>query len=111
MLTQDQLNQIHDLSSNNRASLSSASQAGCFFCERIFDPIEITEWARSGLKGSSSESNDAICPCGIDSVLSSQDLEKAGFKLTKELLSEMNEYWFKTSVSLEEVLKDLEIET
>ena len=92
MLTQDQLNQIHDLSSNNRASLSSASQAGCFFCERIFDPIEITEWARSGPKGS--ESNDAICPCGIDSVLSSNDLEKAGYQLTKELLSEMYSYWF-----------------
>jgi len=108
MHTQKELNQIHDLSSNNRESLSSASQAGCFFCERIFDPKEITEWARSGLKGS--ECNDAICPCGIDSVLSSSDLEKAGYQLTKGLLSEMYNYWFKTSVSLEEFLKDFEIE-
>jgi hypothetical protein len=67
----------------NRAELNESSLCGCFYCERIFSPTEITEWIDESLTG--------MCPyCGIDSLIASA----SGFELNKEFLHRMNEHWF-----------------
>lgn len=58
---------------------------GCFYCEQLFSPREITEWIEEPNGGQT-----AICPkCGIDSVLGEElPIEDKAF------LNEMNRMWF-----------------
>ncbi len=81
----DFLTKAHKKSSLNKTEILSGNLCGCFYCEQIFLPSEITEWIDEPTKGQT-----AICPkCGIDSVLSSE------LPITdKEFLKEMNNYWF-----------------
>ena len=59
----------------NRSELGKSETCGCFYCERVFSPAEITEWIGYG--------ETAMRPyCGIDSVLASA----SGFKLSKRFL-------------------------
>ena len=74
----------HQFSVNNRKQLEQSSVCGCFYCGKIFNPNEITEWIPE-------KSGTALCPyCGIDSVIG----EASGFQITEQLLKEMNQYWF-----------------
>ena len=81
------IQEAHKHSMRNRRELAKSETCGCFYCERVFSPAEITEWIDDG--------ETAMCPhCGIDSVLPSA----SGFKLSKDLLQRMNAYWFRDSV-------------
>ncbi len=78
----------HYYSSNHKPELTKDKLCGCFYCLRIFDPIEIAEWLDS-------ENGDprgtALCPyCGIDSVIG----ESSGYPITVDFLKKMRDYWF-----------------
>ena len=74
----------HQFSVNNRKQLEQSSVCGCFYCRKIFNPNEITEWIPE-------KSGTALCPyCGIDSVIG----ESSGFPITEQFLYKMNQYWF-----------------
>ena len=74
----------HQFSVNNRKQLEQSSVCGCFYCRKIFNPNEITEWIPE-------KSGTALCPyCGIDSVIG----DASGFQITEQLLKEMSQYWF-----------------
>ena len=73
----------HQFSVNNRKQLEQSAICGCFYCGKIFNPNEITEWIPE-------KSGTALCPyCGIDSVIG----EASGFQITEQLLKEMSQYW------------------
>jgi len=74
----------HQFSVNNRKQLEQSSVCGCFYCRKIFNPNEITEWIPE-------KSGTALCPyCGIDSVIG----ESSGFPIAEQFLNKMNQYWF-----------------
>ncbi len=74
----------HSFSINNKPMLRRDESCGCFYCLRVFDPSEITEWIED-------TDGTALCPyCGIDSVIS----ESAGYPLTRGFLEDMQRYWF-----------------
>ena len=74
----------HVLCTGNRKKLLQRERCGCFFCEKIYHPAEITEWVDEGGK-------TALCPhCGIDSVI----YETERSPLTPEFLKKMHDYWF-----------------
>ncbi|MDO5417917.1 MAG: cytoplasmic protein [Lachnospiraceae bacterium] len=74
----------HRYSANHKEQLKKDKKCGCFYCLAIFSPKEIVEWVED-------ISGTAMCPyCGIDSVIG----ESSGFPITKEFLTQMNQYWF-----------------
>ena len=74
----------HQFCTNNRKQLERSTACGCFYCGKIFDPVEIKEWIPE-------KSGTALCPyCGIDAVIG----ENSGIHITKQLLEKMNQYWF-----------------
>lgn len=92
--TRTGLGSIHQFSSRNRDLLSRSEQAGCFYCQSLFDPAEITDWVDGPqlVTGDTADGVTALCPrCGIDAVLPS-----AAVSLSKEMLAEMNAHWFST---------------
>ncbi len=79
----------HQFSSNNRPSLQTDTQCGCFYCLSIFEPKEITDWIVD--HNPYDNGGTAKCPyCDIDSVIGSQ----SGYPITKEFLGKMHDYWF-----------------
>src|SRR5690606_42083381 len=63
--TRDQLKAAHLKSSLHREELMRGNVCGCFYCEQLFSPREITVWIEEPDGGQT-----AICPkCRIDSVL------------------------------------------
>lgn len=79
----------HEFSSENRPALEKDKRCGCFYCGRIFDPVEIKEWIK--LDSQTDASATAFCPyCGIDSVIG----ESSGYPITTDFLREMHQYWF-----------------
>lgn len=78
------LEEAHQYSSNHKKELQNDYRCGCFYCEKIFSPVEITEWIEDSL-------GTALCPsCGIDSVIG----EYSGFRITPMFLNAMYKYWF-----------------
>ncbi len=76
------LEKYHNYCSEHKEALEKSKKCGCFYCLNIYDPKLIKEWIDKG--------QTALCAkCGIDSVLPSKWV-----KLNKELLKEMNDYWF-----------------
>ena len=74
----------HKYCINNRSQLEKDTKCGCFYCLKIFDPIEITEWLED-------ETGTALYPyCGIDSIIGNY----TGFPITTDFLKKMNGYWF-----------------
>ena len=74
----------HAFSSNNKAMLEKDTKCGCFYCLKIFNPFEITEWI-------SDSHGTAVCPyCGVDSVIG----ESSNYPITTEFLKAMQEHWF-----------------
>ena len=84
------LESIHRFSDHHRELLAQSERAGCFYCRRMYDPREITEWI-DGPHLESGGGITALCPrCGIDAVLPST----MPVPLTAELLAEMHSHWF-----------------
>ena len=76
----------HKFSSNHRSQLESSERCGCFYCLSIFKPKDVREWIKEPQDGET-----AICPkCGVDAVIDSI----SGFKITKQFLPAMSDYWF-----------------
>ena len=73
----------HRFSSHHREELAKDKICGCFYCLKIFNPTEITDWCDN--------EKTAICPyCGIDSIIG----ESSGFPITVSFLKGMNKVWF-----------------
>ncbi|MGE7666975.1 cytoplasmic protein [Ureibacillus composti] len=67
----------------HRKELEKDKICGCFYCEEIYHPTNITEWIDDG--------NTALCPyCGIDAVIG----ESSGYPITEQFLKEMYMEWF-----------------
>ena len=82
------LKAAHNAAKFNRDTLSQGGKCGCFYCLKIFSPLEIEEWCPEVEDG---EEVTAICPrCGVDSVIG----EKSGFLITQEFLKAMHKRWF-----------------
>lgn len=82
----DDIINAHKFSSDNYDTLNNDTTCGCFYCTKIFNPVEIEEWltAPDGKK-------TAVCPyCGIDSVIG----KNSGYPITEGFLEEMRKYWF-----------------
>jgi len=78
----------HKFSSNHKEQLTKDEKCGCFYCLKIFDTREITEW-RYCINGD--PGGTALCPfCGIDSIIG----ESSGYPITESFLKEMYDYWF-----------------
>jgi len=94
---EDKKRGVYDLYTSQRASsynhyhreeLENDNVCGCYYCETIFAPSEITEWCRESLRG---EARTAICPhCGIDTVIG----ESSGYPITPEFLKSMHKFAF-----------------
>lgn len=79
----------HKYSSNNKPALLNDNKCGCFYCLKIFDPKEITEYLTTD--NDCDRLGTAICPyCGIDSVIG----ESSGYPITKDFLLKMYKIWF-----------------
>jgi hypothetical protein len=93
MYNRADLESIHRFSDRHHELLARSERAGCFYCQRMFEPRKITEWI-DGPQLRSGETTDgvtALCPhCGIDAVLPSA----MPVPLTAELLAEMHSHWF-----------------
>lgn len=77
--------EAHKFSINNKSKLEKDEKCGCFYCLKIFEPMEITDWVED-------TSGTAICPnCGIDSVIGAY----TGYPITPEFLKMMHQYWVK----------------
>ena len=76
--------EAHRFSSDHRERLLKDEKCGCFYCMKIFDQKEITDWIKD-------PAGTAVCPyCGIDSVIG----QHSGYPITKEFLEKMKRYWF-----------------
>lgn len=74
----------HAFSSNNKPMLEKDKKCGCFYCLKIFNPCEISEWITD-------TQGTAVCPyCGVDSVIG----ESSDFPITTEFLEAMKKHWF-----------------
>jgi hypothetical protein len=75
----------HKYCINNESLLKKDDLCGCFYCLKIFNPNEITEWIND------KSEKTAMCPhCGIDSVIG----KSSGFPITEEFLEAMKKHWF-----------------
>ena len=84
MMTETELKAAHKHCTSNIKELRKSKLCGCFYCEKIFDPNEITEWIQDS-------DLTAVCPyCDIDSVIG----DASGIPITKKFLKEMYKYWF-----------------
>ena len=85
----DDVKEAHRFSNNHKEQLLQDKKCGCFYCETIFNPKEITEWLEDD--NPCDKDGTAKCPyCGIDSVIG----ESSGYPITYDFLEEMNKYWF-----------------
>lgn len=79
----------HSFSNNHMEQLKKDSVCGCFYCEKIFHPAQITDWIV--IDNDCDALGTARCPyCGIDAVIG----ESSGFPITEEFLSGMHHRWF-----------------
>ena len=83
----------------NRAEIEASRLCGCCYCMQSFSTDEVVAWA--GLDFSQLDNPDAadaetaVCPrCGGEAVIG----DKAGFDITPQFLSRMNEAWFQRTV-------------
>lgn len=83
--SQETLKHAHTYCTDNKKYLDHTETCGCFYCQKIFSPADITFWL------SEFGGQTAICPyCSIDSVI--PDMES--IKISEGFLSAMHEYWF-----------------
>lgn len=68
----------------NEERLKQSKVCGCYYCAKVFDVSEITEWVDDSPR-------TAICPyCGIDSVIDSEVVTP----LTPETMAYISEFMF-----------------
>jgi len=91
MFNRADLESVHRYCTRNRALLARSERAGCFYCEAVFAPAEITDWIPESASDDLDTGVTALCPrCGIDSVLPAA----APIVISAELLAEMKKHWF-----------------
>ena len=79
----------HEFSSNHRPELEKDRICGCFYCCRVFSPVEIREWLVDD--NPLDRRGTAVCPyCGVDAVIG----ESSGYPITEQFLKAMHEEWF-----------------
>ncbi len=67
---------------HNKESVLNGNRCGCFFCFKIFDPIEIHNYTDEG--------KTVLCPyCDTDTILA----DDASNPMTEEFLKEVKTYW------------------
>jgi hypothetical protein len=77
------LEQAHDATRNNEATIALSDQVGCFYCGRVYKATKIKEWTDA--------KTTALCwKCGIDSVIP----DASGYPLHPVFLKLMELYWF-----------------
>ena len=82
MFTENYQKMLRARSMNNRGALLDAKECGCFFCLKIFNPVQISRWLNE---------ETALCPyCNVDAVIP----ESCDYELDDSLLLAMKEYWF-----------------
>lgn len=82
--------EAHKFSNNNMPALKKDTLCGCFYCIKIFNPIEISEWIISK-SNNCDKLGTAKCPyCGMDSIIS----ESSGYPITDSFLTKMKDHWF-----------------
>ena len=82
------IRQAHTHSIRHRQELLASAVCGCFYCQAIYSPAEITAWTDEDKDG---QGLTALCArCGIDSVIG----DRSGFPITDAFLGEMRRYWF-----------------
>lgn len=87
-LTETQLEEIYELSSNNKHDILESDAVGCFYCQEIFTASAVVEYVRSTADRTTKDCG--ICPnCGTDSLLPDKKVE-----LSYNLLKELNFYAF-----------------
>jgi hypothetical protein len=84
---------------NNWSQIQASSVCGCCYCVQIFPADEIVAWAGLDMNNIDDpraiDRQTALCPkCGSESVIG----DKAGYPITVEFLSRMNEAWFQRTV-------------
>ena len=81
--------EAHKFSSSQMEQLKKDKVCGCFYCCRVFDPVEIEDWIIDD--NPCDRGGTAICPhCGVDAVIG----ESSGYPITEAFLQKMNRYWF-----------------
>lgn len=86
-MTTTDIIRAHRHSIRHRDEILASSQCGCFYCEALYSPAEVTDWVDEW----EGVGQTALCPrCGIDSVIGSE----CGYPLTPEFLSDMRTHWF-----------------
>lgn len=80
---------LHHSTFRNEKQIQNSKECGCFHCNSIFTPEEVTTWCDDDGRGD----RTAICPrCGMDSVLG----DGCGLPITPDLLKLMNAQFFGT---------------
>lgn len=83
-MNQKELVKLHKCAIYNREKIEKTDLCGCFYCKHTFPPENIKEWT--------DERKTAICPyCGVDAVICND----SNYKITKEDLETLNEYYFR----------------
>lgn len=77
------LEAVHRHTIRNRSEIEHSQNCACACCGRIFPADEVDIYIDNGFT--------ALCPyCDCDAVLA----DAAGFRLTAELLNQLNEHYF-----------------
>lgn len=77
------LETAHSHTLRNRSEIERSQNCACICCKHIFQATEVKNYIDND--------STALCPyCDCDAVLA----DAAGFKLTPQLLRQLNEYYF-----------------
>lgn len=84
---------------DNRAELEASRLCGCCSCMEVFPADEIVAWTGLDMNNfnnpDTASGETALCPrCGSEAVIG----DKAGFGLTPDFLSRMNQAWFQKTI-------------
>ena len=85
-MTEKELKELHKHSIFNEEEIKKSAVCGCFYCGTVLNVKDIDDFRteKNGLK-------TAWCPiCGIDAVIG----DACGVSINKNLLIEMNNYFF-----------------
>ncbi|MGC6767857.1 cytoplasmic protein [Enterococcus sp. LJL128] len=86
--SKETLKHAHIYCTGNKKYFDYTDTCGCFYCLKIFSPIEITFYLNEEI------GDTAICPyCSIDSVLPNMK----ALKISNDFLTAMYDYWFSIS--------------
>jgi hypothetical protein len=98
----DPLVEAHRHCASHRQEVLASEQCGCFSCQAVFQPDEISEWIEEtgGELAKRPDPWTAICPtCGLDAVVGSA----SGFPVAdQKFLKAMNARWFGSIEGIDE---------